>query len=210
VPKKRFLVIAGNIGCGKSTLTAKLAKHYQWEPHFESVSDNPYLPDFYRDMPRWSLPLQIFFLSKRYQAHQGIIESLQSAIQDRCIYEDSHIFARALFESGKMDQRDYENYQALYRTVATRLKAPDLVLYIRRPVSQLIDRIRERGREYEQAIPTPYLELLDRCYEDWISGYDLGRLLVVNSENLDFKNNPDHFAHLCEQIDGSCPDPGQW
>ena len=165
---KRFIAIAGNIGSGKTTLTRMLSDHYSWEPHFEVVSNNPYLSDFYGDMNRWSLQLQVFFLSKRFQAHQTIVKSNISAIQDRSIYEDAHIFARALKEGGQMDERDYENYFELYTTMTQFLNPPDLVVYVKRSVNCLKERIKERGRSFEQNIPKEYLQLLERFYEDWI------------------------------------------
>ena len=200
---KKFIAIAGNIGSGKTTLTQMLADKYSWEPHFEVVADNPYLSDFYGDMNRWSLQLQIFFLSKRFQAHQTITESAISAIQDRSIYEDAHIFARALKEGGQMDTRDYENYFELFSTMSKFLAPPDLVLYVKRSVPCLKERIRERGRNYEQNIPTDYLQLLERCYDDWIEKYDLGKVLVVNADKLDFKNREEDFQFVCSQIDNS-------
>jgi deoxyadenosine/deoxycytidine kinase len=200
---KRFIAIAGNIGSGKTTLTRMLSEHYAWEPHFEVVSNNPYLSDFYGDMNRWSLQLQVFFLSKRFQAHQKIVNSGISAIQDRSIYEDAHIFARALKEGGQMDARDYENYFELYSTMAQFLPPPDLIVYVKRTVPCLVERIKERGRTFEQNIPTDYLKLLEQCYEDWIAKYDLGKVLVLNANDLDFKNNENDFGFVRAQIE-SC------
>lgn len=199
----KFIAIAGNIGSGKTTLTRMLSKHYSWEPHFEVVANNPYLSDFYGDMNRWSLQLQVFFLSKRFQAHQMIVKSQVSAIQDRSIYEDAHIFARALKEGGQMDERDYENYFELYSTMTQFLNPPDLVVYVKRLVPCLKERIKERGRTFEQNIPEDYLQLLEHCYEDWISEYQLGKVLVVNADSLDFKNNPKDFDYICHKIDSA-------
>ncbi|MSP18595.1 MAG: ATP-binding cassette domain-containing protein [Bdellovibrionales bacterium] len=204
---KRFIAIAGNIGSGKTTLTRMLSDHYSWEPHFEVVSNNPYLSDFYGDMNRWSLQLQVFFLSKRFQAHQTIVKSNISAIQDRSIYEDAHIFARALKEGGQMDERDYENYFELYTTMTQFLNPPDLVVYVKRSVNCLKERIKERGRSFEQNIPKDYLQLLERCYEDWIKEYDLGKVLIVNADTLDFKNSEDDFKYVCSQIESSLTHP---
>jgi len=204
---KRFIAIAGNIGSGKTTLTRMLSDHYSWEPHFEVVSNNPYLSDFYGDMNRWSLQLQVFFLSKRFQAHQTIVKSNISAIQDRSIYEDAHIFARALKEGGQMDERDYENYFELYTTMTQFLNPPDLVVYVKRSVNCLKERIKERGRSFEQNIPKEYLQLLERCYEDWIKEYDLGKVLIVNADTLDFKNSEDDFKYVCSQIESSLTHP---
>jgi deoxyadenosine/deoxycytidine kinase len=199
----KFIAIAGNIGSGKTTLTRKLSEHYSWEPHFEVVANNPYLSDFYGDMNRWSLQLQVFFLSKRFQAHQMIVKSNISAIQDRSIYEDAHIFARALKEGGQMDQRDYENYFELYLTMTQFLTPPDLVVYVKRSVPCLKERIKERGRTFEQNIPEDYLQLLERCYEDWIAEYQLGKVLVVNADSLDFKNTPEDFDYICHKIESA-------
>ena len=184
-----------------------LSDHYSWEPHFEVVSNNPYLSDFYGDMNRWSLQLQVFFLSKRFQAHQTIVKSNISAIQDRSIYEDAHIFARALKEGGQMDERDYENYFELYTTMTQFLNPPDLVVYVKRSVNCLKERIKERGRSFEQNIPKEYLQLLERCYEDWIKEYDLGKVLIVNADTLDFKNSEDDFKYVCSQIESSLTHP---
>jgi deoxyadenosine/deoxycytidine kinase len=204
---KRFIAIAGNIGSGKTTLTRMLSNHYSWEPHFEVVANNPYLSDFYGDMNRWSLQLQVFFLSKRFQAHQVISNSEISAIQDRSIYEDAHIFARALKEGGQMDDRDYENYFELYSTMTQFLTPPDLVVYVKRSVPCLKERIKERGRSFEQNIPTDYLQLLERCYEDWIDQYDLGKVLVVQADKLDFKNKEEDFKYVCAQIQSALSAP---
>jgi deoxyadenosine/deoxycytidine kinase len=200
---KRFIVIAGNIGSGKTTLTQLLSAKYEWEPHFEAVKNNPYLPDFYEDMRRWSLQLQVFFLSKRFQAHQRILTSDCSAIQDRSIYEDAHIFARALRESGHMDPRDYENYYELYSTMTGFLQPPDLVVYVRRSLKVLRERIEMRGRDYEKNIPDEYLVQLNQCYDDWIENYKLGKVLTVEADDLDIRDNPDHFDYVCEKIESS-------
>jgi len=204
---KRFIVIAGNIGSGKTTLTQLLAEHYSWQPHFEVVQENPYLADFYGDMRRWSLQLQVFFLSKRFQAHQQIIKTMSSAIQDRSIYEDAHIFARALHESGKMEDRDYQNYLDLYRTMLSFLQPPDLVVYVRRSVDCLKSRIAERGRDYEKDIPDEYLHQLNRCYDDWIEGYHLGKVLTVQADSLDMKWNRGDFDYVCRSIENSLEQP---
>lgn len=204
---KRFIVIAGNIGSGKTTLTQLLAKKYDWEPHFEAVKNNPYLPDFYADMRRWSLQLQVFFLSKRFQAHQRILNHECSAIQDRSIYEDAHIFARALRESGHMDERDYQNYYELYSTMTHFLQPPDLVVYVRRSLKTLRSRIEMRGRDYEKNIPDEYLVQLNGCYDDWISDYKIGKVLTVEADELDIRDNPDDFEYVCEKIDSSLEQP---
>jgi deoxyadenosine/deoxycytidine kinase len=204
---KRFIAIAGKIGSGKTTLTQLLSEKYGWEPHFEVVAENPYLADFYGDMERWALQLQVFFLSKRFQAHQTILRGNASAIQDRSIYEDAHIFARALFEQGKMNKRDYENYLDLYRTMTEFLVPPDLMVYVQRSVNCLRSRIAERGREYERNIPSAYLEHLNTCYEDWIGNYKIGKVLTVRADNLDLKWNPKDFNYVCDKIESSLEQP---
>lgn len=204
---KYFIVIAGNIGSGKTTLTQLLAQRYRWEPHFEVVNDNPYLSDFYADMRRWSMQLQVFFLTQRFQAHQRIIRSNASAIQDRSIYEDAHIFARALREGDQMEERDYRNYLELYATMTEFLTPPDLVVYVRRSVDCLVERIRERGRSFEKDISRAYLEQLNRCYDDWIGGYQLGKVLTVNANDLDLKWNPEDLDYVCRKIESSLVQP---
>lgn len=204
---KRFIAIAGNIGSGKTTLTQLLATRYSWEPHYEVVADNPYLADFYGDMRRWSLPLQVFFLSQRFKAHQKILRSSASAIQDRSIYEDAHIFARTLHESRHLDQRDYENYLDLYSIMTQFLVPPDLVIYIRRSVDCLKRRIAERGREYEKNIADEYLIHLNKCYDEWIAGYHHGKKLIVNADSLDLRDNPDDLNYVCQQIESSLEQP---
>ena len=187
---KVFLAVAGNIGAGKSSLTQLLSQRMGWKPFFESVEDNPYLGDFYADMKRWSFNLQVYFLSNRFRSHKVISEGPGSVILDRVIYEDAEIFARNLFEIGKMDERDYNNYVALYRVMTEYLRSPDLLIYLRANVDTLLHQISSRGRDFERAIQREYLEQLNRHYESWIGRYDRGKLLVVESDSLDFVNNP--------------------
>jgi len=194
--KKTFVAVAGNIGSGKSSLTTMLGNHFTWKPYFESVEDNPYLVDFYGDMKRWSFHLQIYFLSHRFTNHKQIVESPESVIQDRSIYEDAEIFARNLHEIGNMDKRDYENYVALYHVMTEYLRPPDLMIYLRASVDTLRKQILKRGRSYEQTIKPEYLEQLNRHYESWIKGYALGPLLIVESDNLDFVHNEKDFDYI--------------
>lgn len=198
--QKLFITIAGNIGTGKTTLTQMLANHYNWKPHFESVTDNPYLKDFYDDMSRWSFPLQIYFLNHRFKVHREVSQGNGSAIQDRSIYEDCHIFARSLSESGKMEDRDYRNYCDLYGEMIKLLPPPDLMIYLRKSTPKLVSQIKQRGREFEKNIPKDYLESLNRYYEDWIRNYNLGPLLVIDSDDLDFVARPDHFDGIAKKI----------
>ncbi len=194
--KKTFVAVAGNIGSGKSSLTTMLGNHFTWKPYFESVEDNPYLVDFYGDMKRWSFHLQIYFLSHRFTNHKQIVESPESVIQDRSIYEDAEIFARNLHEIGNMDKRDYENYVALYHVMTEYLRPPDLMIYLRASVDTLRKQILKRGRSYEQTIKPEYLEQLNSHYESWIKGYALGPLLIVESDNLDFVHNEKDFDYI--------------
>jgi deoxyadenosine/deoxycytidine kinase len=197
---KKFIAIAGNIGSGKSSLTTMLAERFGWKPYFESVEDNPYLADFYGDMKRWSFHLQIYFLSHRFTSHKQIVESPESVIQDRSIYEDAEIFARNLSEIGNMDARDYKNYVALYHVMMEYLKAPDLMIYLRANVDTLKDQISRRGRSYEQSISREYLEQLNHHYESWISTYTLGPLLIIESDGIDFVHNTDDFARIEQMV----------
>ena len=198
--KKTFVAVAGNIGSGKSSLTTLLGKKFGWSPYYESVEDNPYLVDFYADMKRWSFHLQIYFLSHRFQTHKNIVESSQSVIQDRSIYEDAEIFARNLYEIGNMTQRDYDNYVALYKVMMEYLQPPHLMVYLRATVPTLKKQISKRGREYEQSIPTDYLEQLNGHYEKWISNYHLGKLLVIESDDLDFVHHENDLSNIAELI----------
>lgn len=200
--KKYFLAVAGNIGSGKSSLTNLLSAHFGWTPYFESVEDNPYLSDFYADMKRWSFNLQVYFLSNRFRSHKSITEGPQSVILDRAIYEDAEIFARNLFEIGNMEERDYQNYVALYEVMTGYLRAPDLLIYLRANVDTLMRQIALRGRDFEQSIRREYLEQLNRHYEAWITRYALGKVLVVESDTLDFVNRKDDFRRVVEMIGG--------
>lgn len=197
---KLFITIAGNIGTGKTTLTRMLAEHYGWKPHFESVADNPYLKDFYDDMARWSFPLQVYFLNHRYKTHREVGFGNSSAIQDRSIYEDCHIFARNLYENKKMEERDYRNYHDLYSEMIKHLAPPDLMIYLRKSVPRLVEQIKKRGRDFEQKIPVDYLTELNRYYEDWIGKYSTGRLLVIDTDELDFVARPGDFDFIAKQI----------
>lgn len=198
-----FVVVAGNIGCGKTTLTKKLSEKLGWKPYFESVSDNPYLADFYSDMSRWSFPLQVYFLTHRFDTHKNIESSHASSIQDRSIYEDANIFARALFEQGNLDKRDYENYQSLYKSMIDYLSPPTLMIFLKRSVPKLLERISMRGRDYEQSIPVDYLTRLNQYYGDWYDSYDSGKSLIVDTDELDFLENEEHFDKLVQKIHDS-------
>jgi deoxyadenosine/deoxycytidine kinase len=195
-----FVVVAGNIGSGKTTLTKKLSERLGWKPHFESVQDNPYLADFYADMSRWSFPLQVYFLNHRFNTHK-LIESLPaSSVQDRSIYEDANIFARSLYDQGKLDERDYNNYRTLYDSMIQYLNPPTLMIFLRRSVPKLVERIKQRGRDYEQAIPVEYLTSLNEYYDEWYANYNLGKSLIVDTDELDFLDNEEHFNRLVKKI----------
>lgn len=195
-----FVVVAGNIGSGKTTLTKKLSERLNWKPYFESVNDNPYLADFYKDMSRWSFPLQVYFLTHRFDTHKTIELTQASSIQDRSIYEDANIFARALFEQGNLDRRDYENYLTLYKSMIEYLNPPTLMIFLKRSVPKLLERISMRGRDYEQSIPVDYLTRLNDYYYDWYENYNLGKSLIVDTDELDFLENEDHFDRLIKRI----------
>jgi len=194
------IAIAGNIGCGKTTLTNMLAKRYGWTPRFESVENNPYLADYYEDMARWSFNLQIYFLNKRFQDVVEISRCKDTIVQDRTIFEDARIFAPNLHDMGLMSDRDFANYSELFDLMMSLVGKPDLLIYIRASIPHLIAQIQKRGRDYEQGIRIDYLNGLNQRYEDWISHYD-GRLLVVDGDNLDFQNNPLDFQSITDQID---------
>lgn len=201
LPDKVFIAVAGNIGSGKSSLTNLLSLRYGWKPYFESVEDNPYLGDFYADMKRWSFNLQVYFLSNRFRSHKSITEGPESVILDRAIYEDAEIFARNLFEIGNMEERDYNNYVALYEVMTEYLRPPDLLIYLRANVDTLVKQISLRGRDFEQSIQRDYLEQLNRHYESWIKRYKLGRLLVVESDSLDFVNKQEDLEQIVGMIE---------
>lgn len=200
-----FVAVAGNIGAGKSSLTRLFAERFGWQPYFESVDDNPYLADFYGDMKRWSFHLQIYFLANRFKSHKRMLESGRSVIQDRTIYEDAEIFARNLYEIGKMDQRDYENYVSLFRVMMEYLKGPDLLIYLQASVDTLLGKIAKRGRDFEQSIQREYLETLNRHYEDWIDRYKTGPLLVIPCDDLDFVARKEDLDSIILRVKNAIP-----
>lgn len=197
---KRLILVAGNIGTGKTTLTERLGARLSWETAFESVADNPYLPDFYGNMLQWSFHLQVFFLGHRAQQHLALARSPRSAIADRSIYEDAHIFARVLHHMGNLSERDYYAYRTVYDLVVAGLPAPDLLLYLEAPVPALLERIRARGRVIEQGISGDYLSLLADFYEEWMATFDLCPVLTIKSDDLDFVNQSRHLDIVIERI----------
>ena len=196
------IAIAGNIGAGKTSLAELLAKLYKWEAHFVDVIDNPYLDDFYNHMERWSFNLQIYFLKSRFQQLLKIKESKKPIIQDRTIYEDAHIFAPNLKAMGLMNQRDFKNYQELFELLESLIKGPDLLVYLRSSIPNLVNKIHKRGRDYENSISIDYLSRLNERYEAWISTYDKGEILVIDVDDLDFVEKKDDFMKIVSKIDG--------
>ena len=195
------IAIAGNIGVGKTTLCKMLSKHYKWSPLYEAVDNNPYLDDFYDDMQRWSFNLQVFFLNSRFRQVQDIIKSKKTIIQDRTIYEDAYIFAPNLHAMGLMNQRDFNNYKSLFELMESMIKAPDLLIYLRSNIPNLVNKIHKRGREYENSISIQYLSRLNERYEAWISTYDKGKLLIIDADNLNFVDNKQDLGIVIEKVD---------
>ncbi|MHA7842675.1 MAG: deoxynucleoside kinase [Winogradskyella sp.] len=193
--------IAGNIGAGKTTLTKMLAKHYKWEAQLEDVVDNPYLDDFYNQMERWSFNLQVYFLNSRFRQINQIQNSGKDIIQDRTIYEDAHIFAPNLHAMGLMTNRDFENYSSLFELMESFVKGPDLLIYLRSSIPNLVAQIHKRGRDYENTISIDYLSRLNERYEAWITKYDKGNLLIIDVDNLDFVANPEDLGGIINKID---------
>lgn len=198
--KKVFVAVAGNIGSGKSSLTKLLSGRMGWRPFFESVEDNPYLNDFYKDMKRWSFELQVYFLSNRFRSHKSITEGEGSVVLDRVIYEDAEIFARNLYEIGHMAKRDYDNYVALYHVMTEYLRPPDLLIYLRASIDTLLRQISLRGRDFEQSIKREYLEQLNRHYERWTASYNRGKLLALESDKLDFVNRKEDLDTVIQRV----------
>jgi len=195
------IAIAGNIGSGKTTLTTLLAKHYNWQAHFEDADDNPYLNDFYEDMQRWSFNLQIYFLNSRFNQVLKIRKSGKNVIQDRTIYEDAYIFAPNLHSMGLMTTRDFENYFSLFNLMDSFVQPPDLLIYLRASVPTLVNQIQKRGRDYENSIRLDYLKRLNERYEAWISTYNHGKLLIIEVDNLNFAESNEDLGVIVNKID---------
>jgi hypothetical protein len=194
------VAIAGNIGAGKTTLTELLAKHYKWEPQYEDVVDNPYLDDFYNKMERWSFNLQVYFLNSRFRQVLQIRESGQDTVQDRTIYEDAHIFAPNLHSMGLITNRDFENYKSLFDLMESLVQGPDLLIYLRSSIPNLVKQIHKRGREYENSISIEYLSRLNERYEAWVHDYK-GNILIVDVDTLNFVDNPEDLGTIIHKID---------
>ena len=195
------IAIAGNIGSGKTTLTRMLAGHFHWTPKYESVDYNPYLADFYNDMERWSFNIQIYFLNKRFLDVVEISKHQEIIIQARTIYEDACIFAPNLHNMGLMSTRDFENYSSLFSLMASLVKAPDLLIYLRSSIPHLVGNIQKRGREYESSIRLDYLKGLNALYENWIENYHDGKLLILDVDKLNFEESPEDFGTICDRIE---------
>lgn len=194
------IAVAGNIGSGKTTLTRMLSKRYGWIPRYEPADNNPYLADFYADMPRWSFNLQIYFLNKRFKEVVEISKSSDTIIQDRTIFEDAKIFAPNLHEMGMMSDRDFENYTDLFDLMISLVKLPDLMIYIKSTIPNLVSQIQKRGREFEKSIRIDYLQGLNNRYEEWISNYK-GPLMIIDGDTCKFGNNPHDFQQITDKID---------
>jgi deoxyadenosine/deoxycytidine kinase len=197
---KRLIVVAGNIGTGKTSLTERIGARLGWRTAYESVSDNPYLPDFYNDMKSWSFHLQVFFLGHRADQYLELANDPVSAILDRSIYEDAFIFARALHHMGNLNERDYKAYRKLYELVVRTLPAPDLLIYLRAPIDTLVKRIQERARNIETGISAEYLALLDSYYDDWLQNFDICPVLTIQTDDLDFVHKPHTLDIIVDRI----------
>jgi deoxyadenosine/deoxycytidine kinase len=201
IKKPKHIAVAGNIGAGKTTLTELLSKHYRWIPHFEDVDQNPYLFDFYEDMPRWSFNLQIFFLNSRLTQLLEIKRGTETVIQDRTIYEDAHIFAPNLHEMGLMSKRDFDNYFDFFQSLRQLIEPPDLLIYLQASVPTLVGQIQKRGREYEENIRLDYLKRLNDYYNKWIDSYKEGPLLVINVDQNKFAERDEDLGEIISKID---------
>ena len=195
------IAICGNIGSGKTTLAGMLSKHYGWEAEFESVENNPYLADFYEDMHKWAFHLQVYFLNNRFNQIKNIQASENTTIQDRTIYEDAYIFAANLFKSGFLNDRDYSSYLSLFHSMIHHVEAPDLVVYLKADIPKLVSQIQKRGRDYEDAIRLDYLKNLNEHYAEWINNYDLGKLLIIDVNDMDYVANVEDFSEMVSRID---------
>ncbi len=194
------IAIAGNIGSGKTTLSGLLAKHFGWEPHYEDVDTNPYLNSFYEDMQRWSFNLQIYFLNSRFRQVVAIRKSGKTVVQDRTIYEDAHIFAPNLHSMNLMSTRDFDNYISLFELMSSFIQPPDLLIYLRASVPTLVNQIQKRGRDYENAIRLDYLKNLNERYEEWINNYTLGKLLIIEVDNLKVNESAEDLGLVIDKI----------
>ncbi len=196
-----YIGIAGNIGCGKTTLTEMLAEHYQWEPRYETVVNNPYMDDYYKDLRRWSFAMEVFFLKERFKDVIGFADSENIVIQDRTLHEGVFVFTANNYEQGNMSDRDFETYMELYEIMMEKVKLPDLMIYLRASVPHLVENIQKRGRVYEQKIPIEYLQGLNDRYEDFILNKYKGKELTIDVDKLDYKTRPEDFCFITDKID---------
>lgn len=199
--KLKHIAICGNIGSGKTTLAEKLSRHYGWHALFESVDNNPYLRDFYNDMSRWAFHLQIYFLNSRFKQVNEIRVSERTTVQDRTIYEDAYIFAANLRSSGHISERDYQSYLDIFDSMISMVQPPDLLIYLKADVPKLVEQIQKRGRDFENAMRIDYLKSLNARYENWINGYQHGKLLIIDVNHLDFVKNIEDFSFIINKID---------
>lgn len=199
--KPMHIAVSGNIGAGKTTLAEKLGKHYNWQVQLEQVEENPYLEDFYADMKRWAFHVQIHFLNSRFKQVNDVRNSAVSIVQDRTIYEDAYIFAKSLNSSGHFSERDYASYLNLFELMIRFVEPPDLLIYLRADIGKLVAQIEKRGRSFENAIRIDYLKALNQHYEEWIRSYTLGKLLIIDVNNLDFVSKVEDFSYIVNQID---------
>ena len=200
-----FIGIAGNIGCGKTPLTSMLADHYQWEPRYEAVVDNPYMDDYYKDLQRWSFAMEVFFLKERFKNVLDFSNSKNIVIQDRTLHEGVFVFTANNYEQGNLSDRDFETYMELYEIMTEKVKLPDLMIYLRASVPHLVENIQKRGRVCEQKIPIEYLQGLNERYEDFIQNKYKGRVLTIDVDKLDYKTRPDDFKFITDKIDAIFP-----
>ncbi len=199
-PSYKHIVVAGNIGAGKTTLTGLLSKNFGWTAHYEDVENNPYLNDFYEDMVRWSFNLQIYFLNSRFEQIIDILKGKEVVVQDRSIYEDANIFAPNLHEMGLMSTRDFNNYQRIFKTLNSMVQPPDLIIYLRASIGTLVNQIEKRGREYEDNIRLDYLKRLNEHYENWIRSYKDGPVLIINVDDLNFAERKEDLAKVISKV----------
>ncbi|MBP8726004.1 MAG: deoxynucleoside kinase [Saprospiraceae bacterium] len=199
----KHIAVAGNIGSGKTSLCGALGKHFQWEVHYEEAGTNPYLSDFYYDMPRWSFNLQVYFLNSRFRQIVEIQQGSKTVLQDRTIYEDAHIFAPNLHEMGLMTRRDFENYFSLFEIMMSTIQPPDLIIYLRASIPTLVKHIQQRGRNYEGNMSLDYLKRLNQRYEDWVNQYRQSPLAIINVDELDFMNRPEHLAEVIDAVNAN-------
>jgi deoxyadenosine/deoxycytidine kinase len=198
---KRFIAVAGNIGVGKSTLVTLLSERLAWKPFYEPVGENPYLADFYKDMRQWAFHSQVFFLTRRLRIHRQLVNDPASAIQDRSVYEDAEVFANNLYRQNLISERDYHSYRELYQVLIEFLPPPDLVIYLRASVPTLVERISQRGRDFEREIAPQYLAQLNVLYEDWIEHFSLCPVLTVPADNLNYVANPRHLDLIARKVE---------